>query len=306
MHARQPAMGTGVVALVRESRFALGLLGANLIRMVHWSVLAGAVLFSPTASRAALIGYWNFDETSGTTAHAGVGPVDGILQGNATFVPGAGISGGAVQITRGPSNDLVNFGDHFAFTSGDFSVVAWIKTAPNDTSAMLPLTRHIGGSDNGYFLAINNVGDAEAGGVNLAHFNVPPVTSGASSTIVNDGQWHQIVGTYSVGGASLSTRSLYIDGVLESSRGPLYSPIIGNTASFLLGGYTQAGAGTPTNYFAGLIDEVRVYDNALSAAEVHEAFLDPALSVPEPGSLSLFLPSALFLLRSKRRRKLAH
>ena len=86
------------------------------------------VCLFPCVTRAGVIAQWHFDEAPGATiAVDSAGAVDGNLAGDAAFIAG-GISGNAVSMTVN-GGGLVNMGDNFSFTSGDFSIVAWAKTA---------------------------------------------------------------------------------------------------------------------------------------------------------------------------------
>src|SRR5471030_2477369 len=78
-------------------------------------------------AQASLVAHWTFDEVSGATAHDSTGSFDGTLSGGAAFVTG-GISGNAVSL-NGASTSFVNMGTALpGFTSGNFSIVAWVKT----------------------------------------------------------------------------------------------------------------------------------------------------------------------------------
>jgi hypothetical protein len=77
---------------------------------------------------------------------------------------------------------------------------------------------------------------------------------------VNDGQWHQLVGTFSAG-----VSSLYVDGQFQgASSGTVLNAISG--VDFMVGAVTVSGVKTPT--FTGLVDNVGVWDNALTAPGV--------------------------------------
>jgi len=140
----------------------------------------------------------------------------------------------------------------------------------------------------GYFLAVNDVRDG-TGGTNQAHFYAGYPTSGNSTTVVNDGQWHQLVGVYDAG----KSISIYVDGQFQSSS-PNPSPVqpTPDTTDFLVGGvYNLNGDGKPGGFFTGLITDVGVYDNALSATEIQTIY-NQTLSgsaVPEPSTLTLSL-----------------
>ena len=75
---------------------------------------------------------------------------------------------------------------------------------------------------------------------------------------VNDGQWHHIVGVYD--GAKLC---LYVDGRLDNSV-EVSKSIDTNDAPVCIGGHSEKGE----RCWNGLIDEVRIYDYALSQNEI--------------------------------------
>ncbi len=225
-----------------------------------------------TMTNAALIAHWGFDETDGTTAFDSVGGVNGTLFGGATFIPTGGVAGGAIQFTNG----YVDMGNNFA-SIPTFSVQVWIKTDPGDTSPMTPVAKHKAGITEGYYLSINNVNDGYTR-ANIAGFRSMNHYSNATATgnpAVNDGLWHQLVGVYNRG-----TSSLYVDGnFVASTYSNGYSD---NSADFIVGGLFDYGE-APGNAFHGLIDEVSVYNNALSGDDV-KTFYDSTLNqvVPTP------------------------
>ena len=66
-------------------------------------------------------------------------------------------------------------GNVYPFTSGDFSIVVWVKTTVSD--GQFAVSRHHSGSGNGYFMALNNVGDGV--GTSGSHL----YTSGNGATV---------------------------------------------------------------------------------------------------------------------------
>lgn len=153
-------------------------------------------------------------------------------------------------------------GDNFGFTSGDFSIQVWVKLNANDTTGSTPIAKHHGGIVAGYFLGINDVGDG-CSATGKAHFYVGYPCSGVSSITVNDGLWHQLVGIYN---STNQTVSIYVDGQFQASAvgGHAANP---TDAPFLVGGVMIPDSSLVGN-FTGLIDEVWIYDNALSATDV--------------------------------------
>src|SRR5204862_3698288 len=93
------------------------------------------------------------------------------------------------------------------------------------------------------------------------------------STLVLDGQWHFLAGTYDG-----STNFLYVDGLLNAGKAAP-NPILGNPNDVWVGD-------DPDNFghvFHGTVDEVAIFPYALSAAQIFHifsgAFLPPTRSL---------------------------
>ncbi|MGJ8641836.1 MAG: leucine-rich repeat protein [Luteolibacter sp.] len=235
---------------------------------VQLKALSGTTTNSNTVTVEILpspVAHWKFDETDGTTAADSAGSFDGTLSGSASFVAG-GISGNAINLLN-TGNSLVNMGNTVpGFTSGNFTIVAWIKTTTTNGDTVIA-GKHLTGHSNGYLLAVNALGGG--GAANKATFY--PSGSGSnipfSTTTVNDGTWHQVVGVYTAGGNT----QIYVDGSLEGTRA---SPaMVENTVSFLIGGATVGS--TPTNAYEGLVDDVQLYSSALSESDIAFLFTNP-------------------------------
>ena len=244
------------------------------------------------AAQAGVVAEYKFDETGGAVAHDSVGSVDGNLGGGATFV-GGGVRGGAISLDKA-TNGYVEMGDHFYF-SGPFSVEAWVRMPAGSTDWGAAVSKHHATVVSGYFLAIGDVSDGCGGGGGSAHFYVAYPCSGNSATTVNDGKWHQVVGTYD----GFRT-SIFVDGVFQSSS-PGGNPSLNNDAPFMVGGFKAPG-GALFGAFTGQIDEVRVYDSALSAGEVGKVYAS-VIAVPEPETYATMLAGLGVLGALARRRR---
>ncbi|MDD5544271.1 MAG: hypothetical protein PHX83_13965, partial [Acidobacteriia bacterium] len=90
--------------------------------------------------------------------------------------------------------------------------------------------------------------------------NFPPILSLAD---ILDGQLHHIAGTWDG-----SNMRLYVDGVLQGTT-PLAQPT--NNTRALKMGYSW-GSGTPQRFFRGSLDEVEVFNRALSQSEIQSIY----------------------------------
>ena len=147
--------------------------------------------------------------------------------------------------------DYVDMEDALDLNPTDFTVSAWIKRDAGTTNASIVSKRDAIYTE-GYDLRINGSGEFEV------HWNGGTVTITSSVPIPED-QWHQVAVIYSGG-----TATLYIDGVADTIAPTLANPIA-TIQSFYI---AAAGKSTPTAYFAGNIDEVRVWNTALSVDQL--------------------------------------
>lgn len=265
-------------------------------RCIPFFTAAICILFCAQNAVADVVAQWHFDEAGGMVAEDSVGSIDGVLAGDASFV-GGGISGNAVSMTIG-GGGLVNMGDNFGFTTGDFSIVSWVQLAMGDaTPGYFIAGKHRSTQVAGYFLNINSTGGY--GAVDKAFFYESNPSGGlnpSSSTSINDGNWHQVVGVYNAGGLA----EIFVDGNLEDSAAA--HTIGGITQSFLIGGISDSG-GTPFGSLNGMVDEVQLYDHALTTGEVQFLFDNPSsvAGVPEPATGAILALSLCTVLMRRRR-----
>src|SRR5439155_14181633 len=113
---------------------------------------------------ARALAHWTFDETGGTIAHDSAGSYNGTLSPTgSSFVPGAGIAGNALRLSRA-TNGFVSMGNVLGLESGDFSVVAFVKMNPGDTTESTTIvSKQRAGYANGYVVAANFSGGPTGG-----------------------------------------------------------------------------------------------------------------------------------------------
>lgn len=114
------------------------------------------------------------------------------------------------------------------------------------------------------------------------------IASIASSSALINGNWHHLAGTYDG-----TTAKLYVDGVLKGSSTPLgstYNIVYGNSANNLFLGAESAGTSTTPDanrFFDGQIDEVRIWNNVRTAAQI-KAYLFKPVANNESGLLAYY------------------
>ncbi len=239
------------------------------------SALAGAILpFAASGQcdyRAAVlasqpVAYWRLGEMSGTVAADEVGGHPGAyISSPALGQPGAieGDADGCLFLSGDGSHMMVPDAPPLNFVSVPFSLEAWTrKSAPFGTCATDCLRRVIDkshwGVPGGYGLDMNDNSIRTLGTQNTG----PGVGSTAGLPYASSvGQWYHIV-TTSDGEGRATT---FVNGV-EIGSDDYSSAIPWNTA--LRVGVADLGGGAR---FVGWIDEVAIYDHALSrlAAAIH-------------------------------------
>ncbi len=227
--------------------------------------VAGLALTGP--ARADLVGWWKLDEGTGTTASDSSGQGNhATFQGAPAWVPG---NLGMALRFNGTSDYLAAPGSPSLDINGDkLSITAWINGTAWTGSAR-HIVRKVSDTSMGvtYFLRIQP--DTVHGEVATANGSV--VAQG--TTVLPLNQWVHVALIYD--GAQVN---VYVNGKADATVN-LTGPITLSTQEL------RIGRGDPGGYFQGMIDDIRVYNHALTAAELTKAMIgrDPALaSKPSP------------------------
>ena len=202
-----------------------------------------------TSLDSGLVGYWSFNgpDISGTTAYDRSG------QGN---------NG---TLTNGPTQAIGKVGQALSFDGvDDYVVVGSLSNPPSINAITMSSWIYWKSSTESYNTILENYGGSSGYGILLrsdqkiaSYFNDSGgyIDGGGSSVPFNT--WTHIVSTYD--GANVK---IYINGVLDQTLGWVGS--FSNNTNLRIG-HDQFGAG---RYFNGAIDDVRIYNRALSASEV--------------------------------------
>ncbi len=136
--------------------------------------------------------------------------------------------------------------------SGSRTCAAWIKTSSTNQMPVVAWGPNTAG--NKWTFIIEN-----------GHARIE-ITSGyvEGTRLVNDGQWHYVAVTFTNDIASITNAKLYVDGTVETSFTTTLSHAVNTTSS----GDVKIGSDVQSRYFNGVLDEVRIFNRALSATEI--------------------------------------
>ena len=220
--------------------------------------------------------YYRFGESGGTTAEDWAGFADGNITGDVSLnQDGSGIGDTNASYGFSGTNGNVTTPD-VQLSPDTFTVESWIKTTSTSGGKIIGFGGSATGNSNNYDrqVYLDNNG--------RIFFGVYPgqVRTVNSSKSYNDGQWHHVAASMSSAGMKL-----YVDGRLVASRAD-------TTTGQPFNGYWRIGGdnlgGWPnqpsSSYLAGNIDEVAIYDAALSQDSIINHFVASGRTSPIPAA----------------------
>lgn len=277
------------------------------------AALAGAAALSFTASSSAgLIHRYSFDDADITT-----GKTSADLVGSADATPTG--SGGGTNISTGTAGKI---GQAYSFVrdsapSGggtvnyaDFENLITLASGAVPSGAsertialFFNQDTDNAGQDKLFGYGTNVAGQAldislEGGGIRLRHFG-GNITYGSGLDFDGvDAGWHHLAVRVNASASTFADIDVFLDGNLlaVTGTGGGGTGVALNTAASPFGIATTSidTGGAIPNGFDGSLDELRIYDNALTDQEI------AALAVPEPGSLALIVMGGAMLVRRRR------
>jgi hypothetical protein len=243
------------------------------------------------APTSGLVGEWKLDETSGTNANDSKNNFDATVFGGAAFVAGklgnalnlnngtAGTGGKYAQMPSNATLDNVN--------EANYTLSAWFQPATIPTDAVyenrfwaivVKANPHFGifYSSTGKFLA--------------RHYTASPTgpvgEQAASPSPYPEGAWYHLAATVS---KTTGTVKLYVNGAFSDQA----SFTAGSAAEDYGTTPWQIGRAGPSWAADGKIDQVRIYNRELSAAEIADLFNE---TPPQPPDAAL--PAGLWGLNA--------
>jgi chitodextrinase len=232
----------------------------------------------PTGGNIVLL---HLDENPGSTVF-----IDASGSGNngsciSAGCPTAGVAGkvGEALSFNGVSN-FVTVTHKSSLNAFPLTVATWFKTT-STVGVMGLVSKYVSNSYNGYNVFLNNGNVCAWYLKDTSNY----VYDGSGCTFnlagYNDNAWHQVVYVVDSSGGKL-----YLDGVQKGTTrawtGVAGSPT--TTQDIHLGNYPGAFGGQ--EYFQGLLDEVRIYNAALTANDVSALFTADNNAPPPPQSTS--------------------
>jgi hypothetical protein len=204
-----------------------------------------AITMDASSAEVGLVGYWKLDETSGNNGTL----VN--MSSPSDWVTGH-ISGG---LDFDGSNDYVNCGNNSSLNiTSNITVAAWVKT------------RDCGDNEhNPYVIKGDRTYALQQGWDNYIQFVIYDGAWYSARYLVNssfNNVWHHLAGTYNG-----SQVKLYVDGVLRMTTN--------HTGAIGSGAYNvQLGkcAEVTDRLYNGVLDDVRIYNRALSATEITQLY----------------------------------
>ena len=233
-------------------------------------VLLAAVVFlighsSPTLAQSGasgLVAAYGFDEGTGNTVQDQSGNnLTGTIVG-ATWTT-AGMYGNALSFNG--TSSYVDLGSPSAFQlTGSMTIEAWVKAAANPADDGQIVSKSNGA---GWQLKTSPDTGPHTFGISVS-VNSTTKAQRYSTAVPALNTWYHIAGVYDAAALTLST---YVNGVLDNGtlRGTVPASQLNQTAN------VNIGRRTGGFYFNGVIDEVRIYNRALSQAEIQIDMMTP-------------------------------
>lgn len=215
---------------------------------------------TPPLRDRGLVGYWTFDEGTGTTAKDWSGHNNtGTWSGSGTHwasgkFGGAGLFNGSSDYLDIPSSTILDF------DNVDFSISFWINTSNvSVTAGFIEKNPAADAGRSNYALWQNSGGSV--------YFYVGNGTAGQygslkATPVITQGTWLNFVAVFK---AASDTMEIYENGYLNGQVTTTINPMA-------VPGILRIGKLDSIYYFNGYLDDVRIYNRALSTSEIQAIY----------------------------------
>jgi hypothetical protein len=281
--------GTNVIAGATNSNYFLGAVQFNNAGTYSCTISNSqgvtnsdsatlTVLTTPTISYAQIviadnpIAYWRLNETNGTIAHDSWGGHDGQytnailgVSGYNTNDPDFAVAVGVLNGTDSYVGNIQGIDFSTFANNATFSIEAWVNGGTQIAGAGI-VTYGYGSGGEQFNL------DTGSGGAHAFRFSVRDANNfahNANGNIAPNSTWQHVVG---VCDESHGVMYLYVNGV-QNAVTNISNGIQMGTSPISIGSRQPDFRSTYTANFTGSIDEVAIYNHALSAAQVQNHFI---------------------------------
>ncbi|WP_189220850.1 MULTISPECIES: LamG-like jellyroll fold domain-containing protein [Streptomyces] len=228
---------------------------------------------------------WQMDEETGATSVSGAGGAWPATLHGAT--PGAaGVSGSALQFDG--TDDYAATASPVLHTGKSFSVSLWAKlpgTAPGRTSVALS---QAGQKNSGFEISyapgrnawafLRHADDAASGTASVQAIQPPCALGNTACITARQTEWTHLTGVFDNANQQLK---LYVDGKLAGTN--TYSSPWDARGGTILGAARRSG--TMTDFFAGTLDDVQLFDYQLTDAQVTRLAARQPVDTDRPAKL---------------------
>lgn len=212
-----------------------------------------------------ILAAWQYDEGTGTTAYDQSSNANhGTLTNGPAWQTTDKCMAGKCLFFDG-SDDYVSISDESKLEGmSAFTISAWVRLTQDTGNFQMVASKFWDGTDRSWYLAANSTTDlwvfqvaTDTNNTNNNVFSTTSITNQMDQWVFLTGVWDSVT----------DTSSLYINGRLEASLSTSGNSIRTNAAPVYIG--RDHNNGSPTYYFNGYIDQVRVYPYARSTAQIN-------------------------------------
>ena len=205
---------------------------------------------------AGLVGYWALDETGGSTARDETGSHDGTLSNGPAWSPDEGQVGGALLFDG--SDDYVDIGGIDIGGSSGMTLAFWFKADDFGVHDARFVSKATGDQEQDHYWMVSTINET------ALRFRLK--TGGTTTTLISSGNviragtWYHVAAVYDG-----SQMQIVLDGAVIASTQK--SGTVGTNVNVHAAlGNQPAGSGNRA--FDGLLDDVRVYNRALTLRSI--------------------------------------
>lgn len=265
------------VATITSAGLASGVGAGNTTVTAALASVSGSTGLTVTASNGGggpagtlpgLVGYWTFNEGSGTTAADSSGNgLTATLSNGVSWT--TGIVGGAVSANG--TNQFITIPSLNLTATSAASVAMWVNRTYTSGAGdvLLEFSSNFNSTTNAFGLFPEGAGDCgvpatEIGLVGNSGYDIKCYTQPSS------GVWHHLVVVYDYTQSAANSVTFYVDGILQTAlKQPFSTNNSGKFGNYPIYLFSRGGN---SNFSAGQIGDLQIYNRALSASDVQTLY----------------------------------